>query len=95
MGTSLLQIRLKSLQPALSAHCKFAVQVRLFQHLQDAGEAGLSSKDLAHKTGVDTVLLERIMRHLIAMKVVTFSGGKFHATTLSNGLAAEKLPEEH
>lgn len=76
-------------QPALSAHCKFAVQVKLFQHLRDAGEVGVSPDDLAQKTSVDMVLLQRIMRHLIAMKIVSFSNGKFLGTTLSNGLAAD------
>jgi hypothetical protein len=73
----------------LSAHCKLAVKVKLFQHLQDAGDAGISPGDLAQKTGVDVVLLQRIMRHLIAMKVVSFSNGMFFGTALSNGLAAE------
>jgi hypothetical protein len=75
-------------QPAMSAHCKFAVQVKLFQYLRDAGEAGVNPNDLAQKTGVDSVLLQRIMRHLIAMKIVSFSNGKFLGTCLSDGLAA-------
>lgn len=61
----------------------------MFQHLQHAGEGGLSPGNLAQKTGVDAVLLQRIMRHLIAMKIVRFSNGTFLGTTLSNGLAAE------
>jgi len=76
-------------KPALSAHCKFAVKVKLFQHLRDAGEQGLRPEDLAQKTGVDVVLLGRIMRHLIAMKIVTFNNGTFLRTTLSDALAAE------
>ncbi|CAG5184116.1 uncharacterized protein ALTATR162_LOCUS10918 [Alternaria atra] len=75
-------------EPAMSAHCKFAVQVKLFQHLRDAGEAGVNPDDLAQKTGVDSVLLQRIMRHLVAMKIVFFSNGKFLGTRLSHGLAA-------
>jgi hypothetical protein len=73
----------------LSAHCKFAVEVKLFQHLRDAGEAGIRPDDLAKKTGVDLVLLQRIMRHLVAMKMASFSNGRFLGTNLSNGLAAE------
>ncbi|KAL6702647.1 hypothetical protein ACN47E_001270 [Coniothyrium glycines] len=76
-------------EPALSAHCKLAVQVKLFQYLQDAGDAGLSSKELATMTSVNTILLERVLRHLISMKVLTCSASKFHGTALSNGLAAE------
>lgn len=77
------------MKPALSAHCKFAVQVNLFQCLRDAGETGLNPEELAQKTGVDLVLLQRIMRHLIAMKIVFFSDGKFKRTALSDGLAAD------
>jgi hypothetical protein len=73
----------------LSAHCKIAVDVKLFQHLKDAGEAGISTADLAQKTGVESTLLQRIMRHLTAMKIVSFSNGRFLGTELSHGLAAE------
>ncbi|KAF2852736.1 putative hydroxyindole O-methyltransferase [Plenodomus tracheiphilus IPT5] len=76
-------------EPALSAHCKFAVQVKLFQNLGDGSKAGLSPTDLADRTGVDVILLQRIMRHLISMKIVTFSEGKFFGTTLSHSLAAD------
>ncbi|KAI4944314.1 hypothetical protein J4E86_009372 [Alternaria arbusti] len=76
-------------EPALSAHCKFAVEVKLFQHLRDAGDAGVSPGDLAQKTSVDPILLQRIMRHLIVMKVVSFSNGKFLGSRLSHELAAD------
>ncbi|KAL1792466.1 hypothetical protein ACET3X_008973 [Alternaria dauci] len=76
-------------EPALSAHCKIAVEVKLFQHLKVAGEAGLSTDDLAQRTGVEPALLQRIMRHLIAMKVVSFFNGRFLGSNLSHGLAAE------
>ncbi|CAN9409573.1 unnamed protein product [Alternaria alternata] len=68
---------------------EIAVEVKLFQHLKDAGEAGLSADDLARKTGVESTLLRRIMRHLIAMKVVAFSNDRFLGSNLSDGLAAE------
>jgi hypothetical protein len=58
--------------------------------LRDAGDAGVDPDELAQKTGVDVVLLHRLMRHLAAMKVVFFSGGNYRGTTLSNGLAAER-----
>jgi hypothetical protein len=77
------------MKPALSAHCKFAVQVKLFQHLRDVGDAGVSPDDLAQRTSVDSILLQRIMRHLIAMKIVSFSSGRFFETPLSHELAAE------
>lgn len=77
----------------MSAHCKLAVDVKLFQHLRDAGDAGLSPSTLAEKTSVEGPLLQRIMYHLNAMKLVTFSQGKFYATALSNGLAAENYQQ--
>lgn len=76
-------------QPALSAHCKFAVDVQLFQHLRDAGADGIGLEDLAQKTAVDPMLLQRILRHLIAMKMLSFSHGRYHGTPLSDGLAAQ------
>lgn len=68
-----------------------AAEVRLFQYLKDAGETGSSLEDLAQKTGVDPLLLQRILRHLVAMKLLTFSNGKFRGTPLSDGLAAENF----
>ncbi|EUC36989.1 hypothetical protein COCCADRAFT_1953 [Bipolaris zeicola 26-R-13] len=78
-------------EPALSAHCKLAVQVGLFQHLKDVGKPGSSLYDLTQKTGVDTPLLQRILRHLVAMKLLTYSNGKFKGTPPSDGLAAENF----
>lgn len=75
-------------QPALSAHCKFAVEIKLFQHLKKSGEVGIGPDDLTEKTGVDSILLQRIMRHLIAMKMVSFSNNRFFGTNLSHELAA-------
>ncbi|KAJ5161069.1 hydroxyindole O-methyltransferase [Penicillium capsulatum] len=76
-------------EPAQSAVIRLAVDVRLFQHLKDAGVDGLSASALSEKTGVDAVLLQRLARHLVAMHVITYHDGAFRATTLSNGLAAE------
>lgn len=73
----------------MSANTRLAVDVKLFQHLKDAGDTGLSASALCEKTGVDVVLLQRLMRHLVAMYLITFHDGAFHATTLSNGLAEE------
>jgi len=65
------------------------VQVKLFQHLRDASETGVSPEEIAQKTVVDVVLLKHIMRHLIAMKIVPFSNEKFKRTALIDGLAAD------
>jgi hypothetical protein len=63
--------------------------VKLFQHLRDAGDAGLSATALSEKTGVDVVLLQRLTRHLVAMHLVTYHDDAFHGTQLSNALAEE------
>ncbi|KAJ5488142.1 Winged helix-turn-helix transcription repressor DNA-binding [Penicillium expansum] len=73
-------------EPAQSAIIRLAVDVRLFQHLQEASPAGLSPKSLSEKTGVEGNLLIRLARHLVAMNVLAFYSGAFHGTTLSNGL---------
>ncbi|OBT96238.1 hypothetical protein VE01_05748 [Pseudogymnoascus verrucosus] len=73
----------------MSANIRIAVDVKLFQHLKEAGGAGLSASALSEKTGVDVALLERLTRHLVAMYLITYHDGAFHATTLSNGHAEE------
>jgi hypothetical protein len=69
------------------------VDLKIFQHLRDAGEAGLSSEELAEKTasGIDPVLVRRLMGHLAAVHVIGLSKGRWHATKLSNGLAEPQL----
>lgn len=78
-----------SFQPAASAIIRLGMDVKLFQHLRDAGEAGISAERLGAKTGVDTFLLQRLARHLVAMHVIQFHDGAFHATELCKNLAAE------
>ena len=68
-----------------------AVDVELFQHLQTAGDIGLGAETLAQKTGMEVLLLQRLARHLVAMNVLTYHDDAFHATPLSNGLAAENF----
>jgi hypothetical protein len=59
--------------------------------LEEAGDAGLTPEALSQKTGVDAVLLSRLARHLVAMNLLAFYNGAFHATRLSNKLAAENF----
>lgn len=66
-----------------------AVDTQLFQHIKQAGDAGITSTALSSKTGIDVLLLERLARHLVAMNLLAFKDGAFHATSLSNGLAEE------
>jgi hypothetical protein len=73
----------------MSANIRIAVDVKLFQHLKEAGNAGLSASALSERTGVDVALLQRLTRHLVAMYLITYHDGAFHATALSNGLAEE------
>ncbi|TID21518.1 putative O-methyltransferase [Venturia nashicola] len=80
-------------EPALAAHCKLAGDVKLFNHLKDAGEKGLAPADLAEKTDVDIFLLQRIVRHLVAMNLVSFRDGRIYRTDLSDGLAAENYKQ--
>ncbi|KAK8117138.1 uncharacterized protein PG998_005419 [Apiospora kogelbergensis] len=77
-------------EPAKSAHIRLAVDVQLFQHLRDAGAGGLAPEELASKTGVEVLLLQRVLRHLTSTKVAVFKGGKWHGTPLSDGLAEQK-----
>ncbi|KAL4921359.1 S-adenosyl-L-methionine-dependent methyltransferase [Aspergillus aurantiobrunneus] len=76
-------------EPAQSAIIRMAVDTQLFQHLKDAGDAGLSAAALSSKTGINILLLQRLARHLVAMNLLSFHDDAFHATRLSNGLAEE------
>lgn len=69
------------------------MDIKLFQHLKNANGAGLGISTLAEKTCVEAALLQRVLQHLNAMKLVTFLDGKFYATTLSNGLAEERYQQ--
>ncbi|OSS53678.1 hypothetical protein B5807_00012 [Epicoccum nigrum] len=44
-------------EPGLSTHCKIAVEVKLFQHLRDAGKMVLPLSALAEQTGVTLLFL--------------------------------------
>ncbi|KAH6646294.1 putative hydroxyindole O-methyltransferase [Truncatella angustata] len=77
-------------EPAKSAICRIAVDLNIFQYLEDAGKAGLDFEELAAMTGSQLGLIERLMRHLVSTKVLTITDGKLHCTTLSNGLSEEK-----
>ncbi|ROW04362.1 hypothetical protein VSDG_00914 [Cytospora chrysosperma] len=78
-------------EPALSGINRMGVEWKLFQHLRNAGKTGLTIDELALKTGVEASLLARLMRHLVAMKLLYFADGRLHATPLSNGLAEDNF----
>ncbi|KAJ6166348.1 hypothetical protein N7485_009592 [Penicillium canescens] len=77
-------------EPAQSATIRLAVDTNLFQHLRDAGAAGLDVSTLSQKTGIETSLLQRLTRHLVATNLLTYHENAFHATELSNGLSEER-----
>ncbi|KAJ6001354.1 hypothetical protein N7522_006581 [Penicillium canescens] len=77
-------------EPAQSATIRLAVDTNLFQHLRDAGAAGLDASTLSQKTGIETSLLQRLTRHLVATNLLTYHENAFHATELSNGLSEER-----
>ncbi|KUI53281.1 Demethylsterigmatocystin 6-O-methyltransferase [Cytospora mali] len=78
-------------EPALSGINRIAVDLKLFQHLRDAGERGLTIDELASKTGAEAALLARLMRHVVAMRLLSFAEGRLLATPLSNGLAEDNF----
>ncbi|KAI1491131.1 putative O-methyltransferase [Biscogniauxia mediterranea] len=77
-------------EPARSAHCRIAVELKLFEILKD-NDQGLSAKELAAKVNANDVLIARILKHLVAMNIVGESSvDKFVATPLSNALTESK-----
>lgn len=74
----------------MSAIIRLAVDVKLFQLLQEAGDAGLNPSILSEKTGINEPLLRRLMSHLVTMHIITYRDGAFHRTALSDGLAEER-----
>ena len=65
-----------------------AVRLQLFQQLRDASTAGVSSQTLAERASIDHNEVARLLRHLLATKVISSSStGNFCATSLSNELA--------
>ncbi|KAI1440479.1 putative O-methyltransferase [Annulohypoxylon stygium] len=72
-------------EPARAAHCRIAIDLGIFDHLKESGQAGITAKDLAIKTGADEVLIKRTMKHLAATNVVAEAGDdKYTATRLSD-----------
>ncbi|KAI9654484.1 MAG: hypothetical protein M1821_006574 [Bathelium mastoideum] len=79
-------------EPARAAHCRIAVELKIFEHLKASGESGISAKALASKVGADEVLISRVMKHLAATHTVKEHGsGSFIATSLSNALTEPKF----
>ncbi|OTB15543.1 hypothetical protein K445DRAFT_60843 [Daldinia sp. EC12] len=78
-------------EPARAAHCRIAVDLRLFESLKESGEPGISGKDLAAKADADETLIARTLKHLAAMNIVSETGDdKYVGTPLSNALTEPK-----
>ncbi|KAI1387563.1 putative O-methyltransferase [Hypoxylon trugodes] len=79
-------------EPAKAAHCRIAVELKLFESLKESGHQGISAKELAAKTGADEVLISRTLKHLAATNVVAETGtDKYIATDLSNALTEPRF----
>ncbi|KAI0176482.1 putative O-methyltransferase [Hypoxylon sp. FL1284] len=68
-------------EPARAAHCRIAVELKIFESLKEGGQQGVSVKDLATKTGADQVLITRTLKHLAAMDIVAENGVDIYAAT--------------
>ncbi|ROV89114.1 hypothetical protein VMCG_09860 [Cytospora schulzeri] len=80
-------------EPARAAHCRIAVELNLFELLKESGATGISSSELAAKSGAHEVLIARIMKHLVAMNIVgevPDGTDSYMPTPLSNSLTEQK-----
>ncbi|KAI0852381.1 putative O-methyltransferase [Daldinia vernicosa] len=78
-------------EPARAANCRTAVDLNIFEHLKQSGEAGITAKELAAKCSADEVLISRTMRHLAAMNVVSEkSENTYSATPLAEALSESR-----
>ncbi|KAI8956424.1 putative O-methyltransferase [Daldinia sp. FL1419] len=78
-------------EPARAANCRTAVDLKIFDHLKESGEAGATAKELAVKCGANEVLISRTMRHLAAMNVINEkSEDTYSATPLAEALSESR-----
>ncbi|KAK6063613.1 hypothetical protein SCUP234_13332 [Seiridium cupressi] len=80
-------------EPSKAAICRITVDLGILPLLRDAGEAGLTVEELATKTHCDPGLLQRLMAHLLALKILSSNGSKICGTILSDGLAKPEIQE--
>ncbi|KAB5560189.1 putative hydroxyindole O-methyltransferase [Coniochaeta sp. 2T2.1] len=79
-------------EPARTAHLRIAVDLDLFTHLRDSGPSGTTPSALSSVTGADPVLLNRMLKHLAAMNILSETeSGNFASTPLSNAFAEERF----
>lgn len=76
-------------EPARAAHCRTAVELKLFEILKDAPQ-GLSAEHIAEKASANPILVSRMLKHLAAMHVIGENEKGFTSTPLSNALTEPK-----
>ncbi|KAK6223418.1 hypothetical protein LQW54_000536 [Pestalotiopsis sp. IQ-011] len=72
-------------EPARAAHCRTAVELRLFEILKN-GPQGLSAEHIAEKASANPILVSRMLKHLAAMHVIGKNEKRFTSTPLSTAL---------
>lgn len=77
-------------EPARAAHCRTAVDLKLFEFLESSGPAGITEAELATKVGADPVLISRMLKHLAAMNVIKEHGDGYISSPLSKALTEPK-----
>lgn len=76
-------------EPARAAHCRAAVELKLFEILKN-GPQGLSAEHVAEKASASPVLVSRMLKHLAAMHVIRKNEKGFTSTPLSTALTEPK-----
>ncbi|KAI4595374.1 hypothetical protein KJ359_007049 [Pestalotiopsis sp. 9143b] len=76
-------------EPARAAHCRIAVELKLFEILEN-GHQGLSAEHVAEEASTNPVLVSRMLKHLAAMHVIGENEKEFTSTPLSTTLTEPK-----
>ncbi|KAL9600657.1 MAG: hypothetical protein Q9179_003140 [Wetmoreana sp. 5 TL-2023] len=79
-------------KPFYQAIVRVAIDIGLFEYLIEAGSSGRTLEDLVAKTGVDEVLLPRLLRLLVTLGLVSQTHQhRWAATPLSQGCTIPPL----
>lgn len=79
-------------EPARFAATQLAVDLNIFEKLEEAHDAPVSLSNLTKSTGADAALLARTMKHLSAMNVVGETGAdEYISTPISTALTVPKF----
>ncbi|MCJ1392314.1 hypothetical protein MMC18_005181 [Xylographa bjoerkii] len=84
-------LRIAWCQPSLNACLRVAIELHFFEKLSEDGGKPKSSATLAEMTGCDPTLMDRIMKHFAAEKVLNEVDTDLYASTpLADSLAVPK-----